>query len=133
MSEGDRYVAPRYAKAAGVRDRGHQLDVEHRDAGGENGLRDAQKLWHSRAHEGPPVRAFCSRADIAAMVRRRARLRASRRLPGDRRLALDGPTDADSSTVTDQPVRVHMRVPGTAPMPQLMRLIESIETAGFDG
>lgn len=31
------------------------------------------------------------------------------------------------------PVRVHMRVPGTQPMPQLMRLIQSIEEAGFDG
>jgi len=26
-------------------------------------------------------------------------------------------------------VRVHMRVPGTAPMPQLMRLIQDIESA----
>src|SRR5712692_597383 len=31
------------------------------------------------------------------------------------------------------PVRVHIRVPGTAPMPELMRLIQSIEAAGFDG
>ena len=31
------------------------------------------------------------------------------------------------------PVRVHMRVPGTAPMPALMKLIQSIEAAGFDG
>src|SRR5205814_6347637 len=30
-------------------------------------------------------------------------------------------------------VRVHMRVPGTSPMPALMKLIESIEAAGFDG
>jgi 5,10-methylenetetrahydromethanopterin reductase len=30
-------------------------------------------------------------------------------------------------------VRIHMRVPGTQPMPQLMQLIQSIETAGFDG
>src|SRR5215475_9977359 len=30
-------------------------------------------------------------------------------------------------------VRVHLRVPGTAPMPELMTLIESIEAAGFDG
>ena len=29
--------------------------------------------------------------------------------------------------------RVHIRVPGTAPMPELMRLIQSIESAGFDG
>ncbi|HET7295617.1 MAG TPA: LLM class flavin-dependent oxidoreductase [Gemmatimonadales bacterium] len=31
------------------------------------------------------------------------------------------------------PVRVHLRVPGTAPVPELMTLIESIEAAGFDG
>ena len=30
-------------------------------------------------------------------------------------------------------VRVHMRVPGTSPMPTLMKLVESIEAAGFDG
>src|SRR5829696_3436475 len=30
-------------------------------------------------------------------------------------------------------VRVHMRVPGTSPMPELMTLIQSIEAAGFDG
>jgi 5,10-methylenetetrahydromethanopterin reductase len=32
-----------------------------------------------------------------------------------------------------EPVRVHLRVPGTEPMPRLMRLIQSIEAAGFDG
>jgi 5,10-methylenetetrahydromethanopterin reductase len=32
-----------------------------------------------------------------------------------------------------EPVRVHLRVPGTAPMSELMTLIESIEAAGFDG
>jgi len=31
------------------------------------------------------------------------------------------------------PVRIHLRVPGTSPMPQLMRLIQEIEAAGFDG
>src|SRR2546428_1561695 len=31
------------------------------------------------------------------------------------------------------PIRVHLRVPGTAPMPDLMRLLRSIEAAGFDG
>src|SRR5213594_4633930 len=31
------------------------------------------------------------------------------------------------------PVRVHLRVPGTAPMPDLMRLLRTIEAAGFDG
>jgi 5,10-methylenetetrahydromethanopterin reductase len=32
-----------------------------------------------------------------------------------------------------QPVRVHLRVPGTLPMPELIRLIQDIEAAGFDG
>ena len=32
-----------------------------------------------------------------------------------------------------EPVRIHLRVPGTAPMPELMALMESIEAAGFDG
>jgi 5,10-methylenetetrahydromethanopterin reductase len=31
------------------------------------------------------------------------------------------------------PVRVHLRVPGTAPMPELMALIQGVEAAGFDG
>ena len=30
-------------------------------------------------------------------------------------------------------VQIHMRVPGTSPMPALMKLIQSIEAAGFDG
>ena len=34
---------------------------------------------------------------------------------------------------SSQRVRVHMRVPGTSPMPALMKLIEGIEAAGFDG
>jgi 5,10-methylenetetrahydromethanopterin reductase len=33
----------------------------------------------------------------------------------------------------NEPVRVHMRVPGTAPMERLMRLVQDIEAAGFDG
>jgi hypothetical protein len=33
----------------------------------------------------------------------------------------------------NDPVRIHMRIPGTVPMPSLMQLIESIEAAGFDG
>jgi 5,10-methylenetetrahydromethanopterin reductase len=32
-----------------------------------------------------------------------------------------------------EPVRVHLRIPGTAPMPELMALIERVEAAGFDG
>ena len=31
------------------------------------------------------------------------------------------------------PVRVHLRIPGTAPMPELMRFIGAVEAAGFDG
>jgi 5,10-methylenetetrahydromethanopterin reductase len=31
------------------------------------------------------------------------------------------------------PVRIYLRVPGTQPMPDLIRLIQSIEAAGFDG
>jgi 5,10-methylenetetrahydromethanopterin reductase len=32
-----------------------------------------------------------------------------------------------------QPIRVHLRIPGTAPMPKLIRLIQDVEAAGFDG
>jgi 5,10-methylenetetrahydromethanopterin reductase len=32
-----------------------------------------------------------------------------------------------------EPVQVHLRIPGTAPMPELMRFIRSVEDAGFDG
>src|SRR6202795_564266 len=32
-----------------------------------------------------------------------------------------------------EPLRVYLRVPGTSPMPDLMKLIQSIESAGFDG
>jgi 5,10-methylenetetrahydromethanopterin reductase len=31
------------------------------------------------------------------------------------------------------PVRVYLRVPGTAPIPELTKLLQSIEAAGFDG
>lgn len=31
------------------------------------------------------------------------------------------------------PVRISLRIPGTAPMPQLMKLIQDVEAAGFDG
>ena len=31
------------------------------------------------------------------------------------------------------PVHVHLRIPGTAPMPELMRFVRSVEAAGFDG
>ena len=30
-------------------------------------------------------------------------------------------------------VRVHLRVPGTAPLPELMTFIQGVEAAGFDG
>src|SRR4249919_3609571 len=32
-----------------------------------------------------------------------------------------------------QAIRVHLRIPGTAPMSQLVRLIQEVEAAGFDG
>src|SRR6266516_1358141 len=32
-----------------------------------------------------------------------------------------------------EPVRIALRIPGTAPMPQLMTLIQDVEVAGFDG
>ena len=38
-----------------------------------------------------------------------------------------------TSSVMSDRVRVHMRVPGTSPMPDLMTLIQNIEAAGFDG
>src|SRR5437016_8978917 len=34
---------------------------------------------------------------------------------------------------SNAPVRVHLRIPGTAPMPELMKVIQSVEAAGFDG
>src|SRR5262249_15750129 len=40
------------------------------------------------------------------------------------------PTEENAMT---QPVRISLRIPGTAPMPQLMTLIQDVETAGFDG
>ena len=32
-----------------------------------------------------------------------------------------------------EPVRVHLRVPGTAPLAELMKLLRAVEVAGFDG
>ena len=32
-----------------------------------------------------------------------------------------------------RPVQVSLRIPGTSPMPELIRLIEDVEAAGFDG
>src|SRR6266850_5920456 len=32
-----------------------------------------------------------------------------------------------------QPVHVSLRIPGTSPMPRLIRLIQDVEAAGFDG
>jgi 5,10-methylenetetrahydromethanopterin reductase len=31
------------------------------------------------------------------------------------------------------PIRVYLRVPGTAPVPELMKLLQGVEAAGFDG
>lgn len=33
----------------------------------------------------------------------------------------------------NEPIRVHLRIPGTAPMPRLMQVIRDVEAAGFDG
>src|SRR5882724_9269695 len=33
----------------------------------------------------------------------------------------------------NEPIRIHLRIPGTAPMPRLIRLIQDVEAAGFDG
>jgi 5,10-methylenetetrahydromethanopterin reductase len=32
-----------------------------------------------------------------------------------------------------EPVRVHLRIPGTAPLAELMKLLRAVEVAGFDG
>jgi 5,10-methylenetetrahydromethanopterin reductase len=32
-----------------------------------------------------------------------------------------------------QPIRVHLRIPGTAPMSELISLVQDVEAAGFDG
>src|SRR5256712_10313003 len=32
-----------------------------------------------------------------------------------------------------RPVQVSLRIPGTSPMPELMKLIQDVEAAGFDG
>jgi 5,10-methylenetetrahydromethanopterin reductase len=36
-------------------------------------------------------------------------------------------------TSMSQPIRVHLRVPGTSPVPETMKLLQQIEAAGFDG
>ena len=57
--------------------------------------------------------------------------------PGVKRLhtrPLDGTAERDQYPVAmSEPIRVHLRIPGTSPMPQLIRLIQSVEAAGFDG
>jgi 5,10-methylenetetrahydromethanopterin reductase len=32
-----------------------------------------------------------------------------------------------------EPVRVHLRVPGTSPLPEMMKFLQDVEAAGFDG
>src|SRR5439155_388523 len=44
-----------------------------------------------------------------------------------------GSSSRQRRSTTIEPVRVYMRVPGTQPMPQLVRLVQDIEAAGFDG
>ena len=39
----------------------------------------------------------------------------------------------DHRSHMSQSIRVHLRIPGTAPMSQLVRLIQDVEAAGFDG
>ena len=39
----------------------------------------------------------------------------------------------DHRSAMSQSIRVHLRIPGTAPMSQLVRLIQDVEAAGFDG
>ena len=40
---------------------------------------------------------------------------------------------ATSEKAMSEPIRVHLRVPGTAPMSELVRHVQSIEAGGFDG
>src|SRR2546422_5317446 len=44
-----------------------------------------------------------------------------------------GSSSRQRRSTTIEPVRVYMRVPGTQPMPRLVRLVHDIEAAGFDG
>src|SRR2546425_237964 len=44
-----------------------------------------------------------------------------------------GSSSRQRRSTTIEPVRVYMRVPGTQPMPRLVRLVQDIEAAGFDG
>src|SRR2546426_7931008 len=43
-----------------------------------------------------------------------------------------GSSSRQRRSTTIEPVRVYMRVPGTQPMPRLVRLVPDIEAAGFD-
>src|SRR2546430_16219064 len=44
-----------------------------------------------------------------------------------------GSSSRQRRSTTIEPVRVYMRVPGTQPMPRLVRLVQDIQGAGFDG
>src|SRR2546422_11528133 len=44
-----------------------------------------------------------------------------------------GSSSRQRRSTTIEPVRVYMRVPGTQPMPRLVRLVQDIQAAGFDG
>src|SRR5262249_18656224 len=44
-----------------------------------------------------------------------------------------GPRGTPEEKAMSDPIRIHLRVPGTAPMSELLALIERIEAAGFDG
>src|SRR2546428_10336967 len=43
-----------------------------------------------------------------------------------------GSSSRQRRSTTIEPVRVYMRVPGTQPMPRLVRLVQEIEAAGLD-
>src|SRR3989442_4692768 len=44
-----------------------------------------------------------------------------------------GSSSRQRRSTTIEPVRVYMRVPGTQPMPRLVRLVQDIEAAGIRG
>ena len=41
--------------------------------------------------------------------------------------------DSQRRSAISTPVRISLRIPGTSPLPGLLRLIQHVETAGFDG
>src|SRR5262245_34378005 len=72
----------------------------------------------------------------APATRSRSLVRVPKRLAGPSRWHAitddDGARTAVESRVMTR-VQVSLRIPGTAPMPSLIRLIQGVEAAGFDG